>query len=432
MTDRLNVLLIGSGGREHALAYGLKKSPRLGALYVAPGNAGLLALAKKADIQESDHDAVIAFCKANAIDFVIVGPEAPLVDGLVDSLSAAGILTFGPSKEAAQLEGSKGYTKDLCAEFDIPTAAYARFGDCASALAYLKDHPAPIVIKADGLAAGKGVTVAMSDAEAEAAVKECFDGAFGAAGAEVVIEAFLQGEEASLFALCDGKTALHLASAQDHKPVGEGDTGPNTGGMGAYSPAPVMTEAMTQEVMEKIVRPTIHGMASRGAPFTGILFVGLMITDKGPELIEYNVRFGDPECQTLMMRLESDLLELLLAAAKGALEGMSANWSDDVVMNVVLASKGYPGTYEKGTEIADLSAAEALDGVTIFHAGTAEKDGKLLATGGRVLNVCARGGSVTQAQRLAYQAVDAVRWDNGFCRRDIGWRAVAREKDATR
>ena len=267
----------------------------------------------------------------------------------------------------------------------------------------------------------------MTDADAEAAVRECFEGAFGEAGAELVIEAFLQGEEASLFAICDGKTALHLASAQDHKPVGEGDTGPNTGGMGAYSPAPVMTDALTEDVMEKIVRPTVAGMASRGAPFTGILFVGLMITETGPELIEYNVRFGDPECQTLMMRLESDLLELLLAASRGALDGVTTQWSDDVVMNVVLASKGYPGSYEKGTEIEDLTAAEAMEGVTIFHAGTTKKDDKLLATGGRVLNVCARGKTVSEAQALCYKAVDAIKWDNGFCRRDIGWRAVARE-----
>ena len=427
MSDRLNVLLIGSGGREHSLAYGLRKSPRLGTLFVAPGNAGLMQIARKADIKETDHDAVIAFCRSESIGFVIVGPEAPLVDGLVDSLKAAGIDVFGPTREAAQLEGSKGYTKDLCAEFDIPTAAYARFTDCDAALAYLKDHPAPIVIKADGLAAGKGVTVAMTDADAEAAVLECFEGAFGEAGAELVIEAFLQGEEASLFAICDGKTALHLASAQDHKPVGEGDTGPNTGGMGAYSPAPVMTDALTEDVMEKIVRPTVAGMASRGAPFTGILFVGLMITETGPELIEYNVRFGDPECQTLMMRLESDLLELLLAASRGALDGVTTQWSDDVVMNVVLASKGYPGSYEKGTEIEDLTAAEAMEGVTIFHAGTTKKDDKLLATGGRVLNVCARGKTVSEAQALCYKAVDAIKWDNGFCRRDIGWRAVARE-----
>nr|WP_321445279.1 phosphoribosylamine--glycine ligase [uncultured Cohaesibacter sp.] len=428
MSDRLNILLIGSGGREHALAYGLKKSPKLGKLYVAPGNAGLWQMAEKADVSETDHDAVITFCKAADIDFVIVGPEAPLVDGLVDSLTAAGIEAFGPSKEAAQLEGSKGYTKDLCAEFNIPTAAYARFTAQEAALDYLKEHRAPIVIKADGLAAGKGVTVAMSDEEAIAAVKDCFDGAFGEAGAEVVIEAFLQGEEASLFALCDGENAMLLASAQDHKPVGEGDTGPNTGGMGAYTPAPVMTEAMTETVMRQIVEPTIKGMASRGVPFKGVLFVGLMITEQGPELIEYNVRFGDPECQTLMMRLESDLLELLLASARGTLGGMAARWSDDVVMNVVLASKGYPGSYEKGTVIEDLSAAEAIDGVTIFHAGTGEKDGKLIATGGRVLNVCARGKSVTEAQALAYKAVDAVRWDNGFCRRDIGWRAVEREQ----
>ncbi|WP_319530077.1 phosphoribosylamine--glycine ligase [uncultured Cohaesibacter sp.] len=428
MSDRLNVLLIGSGGREHSLAFALSKSPLLGELYVAPGNAGLLQLAKKAEVKESDHDAVIAFCKDKAIDFVIIGPEAPLVDGLVDSLTAAGIEAFGPSAEAAQLEGSKGYTKDLCAEFNIPTAAYARFTDAEAALAYLTTHPAPIVIKADGLAAGKGVTVAMTNEEARAAIKDCFDGAFGEAGAEVVIEAFLEGEEASLFALCDGKTAMLLASAQDHKPVGEGDTGPNTGGMGAYTPAPVMTPDLTQEVIDKIVKPTIDGMASRGVPFVGILFVGLMITRTGPELIEYNVRFGDPECQTLMMRLESDLLELLLAATRGELAGKQASWSDDVVLNVVLASKGYPGSYEKGTVIKDLGAAEAIEGVTVFHAGTSEKDGQLLATGGRVLNVCARGKSVTEAQALAYKAVDAIEWENGFCRRDIGWRAVRREK----
>ena len=428
MSDRINILLIGSGGREHALAWGLVKSPRLGSLFVAPGNAGLLQLAKKAELDETDHQAVIDFCKAEAISLVVVGPEAPLVDGLVDSLKTAGIDAFGPTRAAAQLEGSKGYTKDLCAECDIPTAAYARFDNSKDALAYLADHPTPIVIKADGLAAGKGVTVAMSDEEAANAVKDCFDGAFGDAGAEVVIEAFLEGEEASLFALCDGENAMLLASAQDHKPVGEGDTGPNTGGMGAYTPAPVMTEEMTTAVMERIVAPTLKGMASRGTPFSGILFVGLMITEKGPELIEYNVRFGDPECQTLMMRLESDLLDLLLASAQGRLDGMEARWSNDVVMNVVLASKGYPGSYEKGTVIEDLSQAEAMDGVTIFHAGTAMKDGQLVATGGRVLNVCARGASVTEAQALAYRAVDAIRWENGFCRRDIGWRAVAREK----
>lgn len=428
MSDRINVLLIGSGGREHAIAWGLKKSPRLGALYAAPGNAGIFQLAEKTDLAVSDANAVISFCKEKDISFVVIGPEQPLVEGLADPLRAAGLDVFGPSREAAQLEGSKGYTKDLCAEFDIPTAAYARFDNIEGSLAYLKDHPAPIVIKADGLAAGKGVTVAMTDAEAEAAVRDCFDGAFGEAGAEVVIEAFLQGEEASLFALCDGETALLLASAQDHKPVGEGDTGPNTGGMGAYTPAPVMTDAMTEQVMDEIVRPTLKGMKARGAPFSGVLFVGLMITEQGPELIEYNVRFGDPECQTLMMRLESDLLELLLASSRGGLHEMRAEWSDDVVMNVVLASKGYPGPYEKGSVIEDLSAAQVLDGVTIFHAGTAEKDGQLLATGGRVLNVCARGKSVTEAQALAYKAVDAIKWDNGFCRRDIGWRAVDREQ----
>ncbi|MCT4656104.1 MAG: phosphoribosylamine--glycine ligase [Cohaesibacter sp.] len=423
----MNVLLIGSGGREHALAYGLNKSDKLGTLYAAPGNAGILQLAQKAEVSESDHQAVIDFCKAKEISFVVVGPEAPLVDGLSDSLRAAGLDVFGPSKEAAQLEGSKGYTKDLCAEFNIPTAAYARFDALDAALAYLDSNPAPIVIKADGLAAGKGVTVAMTQDEAIAAVKDCFDGAFGDAGAEVVIEAFLQGEEASLFALCDGKSALLFPSAQDHKAVGEGDTGPNTGGMGAYSPAPVMTADLTRQVMDSIIQPTLDGMASRGALFTGVLFLGLMITDKGPELIEYNVRFGDPECQTLMMRLESDLLELLLASARGELADKQARWSDDVVMNVVMAAKGYPGSYEKNTVIGDLSAAQDTEGVQIFHAGTALKDGALVATGGRVLNICARGSSVTEAQKRCYEAIDKLNWENGFCRRDIGWRAIARE-----
>jgi phosphoribosylamine--glycine ligase len=427
MSDRINVLLIGSGGREHALAYGLNKSDKLGTLYAAPGNAGILQLAQKAEVSESDHQAVIDFCKAKEISFVVVGPEAPLVDGLSDSLRAAGLDVFGPSKEAAQLEGSKGYTKDLCAEFNIPTAAYARFDALDAALAYLDSNPAPIVIKADGLAAGKGVTVAMTQDEAIAAVKDCFDGAFGDAGAEVVIEAFLQGEEASLFALCDGKSALLFPSAQDHKAVGEGDTGPNTGGMGAYSPAPVMTADLTRQVMDSIIQPTLDGMASRGALFTGVLFLGLMITDKGPELIEYNVRFGDPECQTLMMRLESDLLELLLASARGELADKQARWSDDVVMNVVMAAKGYPGSYEKNTVIGDLSAAQDTEGVQIFHAGTALKDGALVATGGRVLNICARGSSVTEAQKRCYEAIDKLNWENGFCRRDIGWRAIARE-----
>ncbi len=428
MSDPINVLLIGSGGREHALAWGLKKSPSLGTLYAAPGNAGILQLAEKADVSETDHQAVVEFCKAKNVSFVVVGPEAPLVDGLADSLRAAGLDVFGPSKEAAQLEGSKGYTKDLCAEFNIPTAAYARLDNLDAALAYLEANPAPIVIKADGLAAGKGVTVAMTQEEAVAAVKDCFDGAFGDAGAEVVIEAFLQGEEASLFALCDGETALLFPSAQDHKAVGEGDTGPNTGGMGAYTPAPVMTTELTNQVMDQIITPTLKGMASRGAPFSGVLFLGLMITDKGPELIEYNVRFGDPECQTLMMRLESDLLDLLLASAKGELAGKSAQWSNDVVMNVVLAAKGYPGSYAKGTSINALEKADALDGVQIFHAGTKMDGEQLVANGGRVLNVCARGASVGEAQKRCYEAIAAIDWADGFCRSDIGWRAIEREQ----
>ena len=354
----------------------------------------------------------------------MVGPEAPLVAGLADRLRDAGIATFGPSAAAAQLEGSKGFTKDLCARYGIPTGAYQRFTDADAAKAYVRDQGAPIVIKADGLAAGKGVTVAMTIDEAIAAIDDCFSGAFGAAGAEVVVEAFLDGEEASFFCLSDGKTALALATAQDHKRVGDGDTGPNTGGMGAYSPAPVMTPDMVARTMKEIIEPTIRGMAEMGHPFTGVFFAGLMITAKGPELIEYNVRFGDPECQVLMMRLKSDLLPLLHAAATGTLDQVSAEWSDDVALTVVMASKGYPASYEKNTPIGPLP--KTADDAKIFHAGTALKDGGLVASGGRVLNVTATGRTVAEAQAKAYALVDQVSWDNGFCRRDIGWRAVKR------
>jgi len=423
----MRVLLIGSGGREHALAWKLAQSPRLTELYAAPGNPGIAEEATLADLDTEDHGAVLAFCRKEAIDFVVVGPEAPLVAGLADRLREGGIAVFGPSAAAAQLEGSKGFTKDICAKYNIPTGAYQRFTSAEPAKAYVREQGAPIVIKADGLAAGKGVTVAMTLDEALDAVDSCFSGTFGAAGAEVVVEAYLDGEEASFFCLCDGKTALPLASAQDHKRVGDGDTGPNTGGMGAYSPAPVMTPDMVERTMRGIIEPTIAGMADSGHPFTGVLFAGLMITAKGPELIEYNVRFGDPECQVLMMRLKSDLLPLLYAAATGTLASESAEWRDEVALTVVMASKGYPGSYEKNTPIRKLPPE---DGATkVFHAGTALKDGQLVATGGRVLNVTAMGQTVSAAQATAYAALDRVEWDNGFCRRDIGWQAVEREKD---
>ncbi|MBB4104309.1 phosphoribosylamine--glycine ligase [Allorhizobium borbori] len=422
----MKVLLIGSGGREHALAWKLAKSPLLETLYAAPGNPGIFEHAEPAGIDPDDHAAVVAFCKDKGIGFVVVGPEAPLVAGLADTLRAASISTFGPSAAAAQLEGSKGFTKDLCARYDIPTGAYKRFKDAESAKAYTREQGAPIVVKADGLAAGKGVTVAMTLDEALAAIDDCFSGAFGAAGAEVVVEAFLDGEEASFFVLSDGKHALALATAQDHKRVGDGDTGPNTGGMGAYSPAPVMTPAMVERTMKEIIEPTIAGMAKDGNPFSGVFFAGLMITAKGPELIEYNVRFGDPECQVLMTRLKSDLLPLLYATATGTLDQVSAEWHEGPALTVVMASKGYPGSYEKATPIASLP--ETGEGEKIFHAGTALKDGKLVATGGRVLNVTATGETVAEAQARAYALVDRIEWENGFCRRDIGWRAVEREQ----
>ena len=422
----MNVLLIGSGGREHALAWKLSQSPLLSRLYASPGNPGIADHAELVKLDLDSHTAVIDFCRLMGVEFVVVGPEAPLVAGLADNLRAAGIACFGPSAAAAQLEGSKGFTKDLCARFDIPTGAYQRFNNAPKAKAYVRAEGAPIVIKADGLAAGKGVTVAMTVEEACAAIDDCFEGAFGAAGAEVVVEAFLDGEEASFFCLCDGKTALPLATAQDHKRVGDGDTGPNTGGMGAYSPAPVMTPALIERTMKEIIEPTMRGMAEMGHPFQGVFFAGLMITAKGPELIEYNVRFGDPECQVLMMRLASDLLPLLHACATGTLDQVKAEWSDDVALTVVMAANGYPGAYEKGSVIAHLPE-ESLD-AKVFHAGTDRQGDALVATGGRVLNVTATGKSVSEAQARAYALLDQVDWKGGFCRRDIGWRAVAREK----
>jgi phosphoribosylamine---glycine ligase len=423
----MNILLIGSGGREHALAWKLAASPLLTRLYAAPGNPGIAEEAECVPLDIADHAAVADFCRAKAIDLVVVGPEAPLVAGIADDLRIAGIRVFGPSQAAARLEGSKGFTKDLCARYGIPTGGYGRFTELAAANDYLRAHGAPIVVKADGIAAGKGVTVAMTIGEAMAAVEACLGGAFGAAGAEVVIEEFLDGEEASFFCLCDGTTALPFGTAQDHKRVGDGDTGPNTGGMGAYSPAPVMSPDMIERTMREIVEPTMRGMAELGAPFSGVLFAGLMITSDGPKLIEYNVRFGDPECQVLMLRLKDDLLVLLNAAADGQLSHMSVRWRDEAALSVVMAANGYPGTPEKGTPIAGIEAARE-NGAEVFHAGTALKDGKLIANGGRVLNVTATGKTVSLARQKAYDAVGKVDWPGGFFRHDIGWRAVEREE----
>ena len=424
----MNILLIGSGGREHALAWKIAGSPLVTKLWCAPGNAGIAKEAECVALNIADHAAVIVFCKTNAVDLVVVGPEVPLAAGIVDDLTAAGIKAFGPSKAAAQLEGSKGFTKDLCKANGIPTAAYERFSDLASAKAYIRAQGAPIVIKADGLAAGKGVVVAMTLDEALDAIDMMFEGGFGGAGAQVVVEEFMQGEEASFFALCDGGHALALATAQDHKRVFDGDNGPNTGGMGAYSPAPVMTDAMCRRTMDEIITPTLRAMAAKGMPFKGVLFAGLMITAQGPKLIEYNVRFGDPECQVLLLRMMSDIVPALLASIDGQLKNFDLRWFPEPALTVVMAAKGYPGDYAKGTRIDGLDDAAKVEGVEIFHAGTAAKDSHIVANGGRVLNVTASAKTVAEAQRRAYEAVDRIRWPDGFCRRDIGWQAVAREK----
>ncbi|MGO9358791.1 MAG: phosphoribosylamine--glycine ligase [Xanthobacteraceae bacterium] len=424
----MNILLLGSGGREHALAWKIAGSPLLTKLWCAPGNAGIAREAECIGLDVADHQAVIAFCKANAVDLVMVGPEAPLAAGIVDDLVAAGIKAFGPSRAAARRESSKGFTKDLCRDHAIPTAAYERFSDVGKAKAYIRDKGAPIVVKADGLAAGKGVVVAATVAEAEAAIDMMLGGGLGAAGAEAVVEEFLTGEEASFFVLCDGDHALPLAAAQDHKRAYDGDRGPNTGGMGAYSPAPVMTDAVIRRTMDEIILPTLRAMKARGTPYKGVLFAGLMITASGPKLIEYNVRFGDPETQVLMVRLMSDLVPALLAACDGELKHFDLRWYPDAALTVVMAAKGYPGDYVKGSVIEGLDAAAATEGVTVFHAGTRADADRIIATGGRVLNVTAIGPTVREAQRRAYQAVDCIRWPEGFCRRDIGWQAVAREQ----
>ncbi|GGD34865.1 phosphoribosylamine--glycine ligase [Croceicoccus pelagius] len=430
----MNFLLIGSGGREHALAWKLAQSRLLvpegrepGKIFAAPGNPGIADHAECITLDVSDHDATIAFCEENHVGLVVVGPEAPLVDGIADALRGAGIAVFGPSREAAQLEGSKGFTKDMCQRAGIPTAGYVRADTADEALAALKKFTTPVVIKADGLAAGKGVIIAESEAEAIEAIRDIFGGRFGSAGAQVVIEEFMRGEEASYFAITDGATIMPFGSAQDHKRVGEGDTGPNTGGMGAYSPAPVLSPMLRGQVLERIIAPTVRQMAEDGTPYRGVLYAGLMLTEEGPTLIEYNCRFGDPECQVLMMRLEDDLGEILLACATNSLAKLRpARFADQTALTVVMAANGYPDTPEKGGAIDGLNAAEAKGG-KVFHAGTAQKDGQLVANGGRVLNVTAMGDSVTAAQKIAYEMVDAIDFPTGFCRRDIGWREVERE-----
>jgi len=423
----MHILLLGSGGREHALAWKIAASPLVTKLWCAPGNAGIAREAECVALDVADHAAVIDFCRTNAVDFVVVGPDAPIAAGIVDDLNAAGFKAFGPTKAAGRLESSKKFTKALCRAQHIPTAQYEHFTDCESAKSYIRKHGAPIVVKADGLAAGKGVVVAMTNDEALAAIDMMFAGGLGEAGAEVVIEEFMQGEEASFFALCDGEHALPLATAQDHKRAFDGDKGPNTGGMGAYSPAPVLTEAMCARVMDEMIKPTLRALSAMGSPYKGVLYAGVMVTKDGPKLVEYNARFGDPECQVLMLRMMSDILPALIACADGQLKNFSLRWYDDAALTVIMATRGYPGDYGKGSVIGGLDEAAKVDGVEIFHAGTVAKDGHILANGGRVLNVCATGKTVTEAQRRAYAAVDRIKWPEGFCRRDIGWQAVQRE-----
>ena len=420
----MNILILGSGGREHALAWAVKQNPKCGTLYVAPGNAGIAQVAQCVALDNEDGAAVVDFAKANKIDFVIVGPEAPLAVGVGDDLRAAGILTFGPSAAAAKLESSKGFTKEICDACGAPTAGYARFDNLEDAQAYVLEQGAPIVVKADGLAAGKGVIVAMTVEDALAGLEDIFGGAFGDAGAEVVIEEFMEGEEASFFVLSDGKNILPIGTAQDHKRAFDGDEGPNTGGMGAYSPAPIMTDAVTQKAIDEIVQPTIDEMAKRGTPYEGVLYAGFMIKDGQPRLVEYNVRFGDPECQVLMIRLGAQALDAMLSCAEGALDKAQINWADDHAMTVVMAAKGYPGSYQKGSEIKGLDALATHSKQVVFHAGTAADGDRLLANGGRVLNVTARGDSLKEAKDTAYAAIEAIDWEDGFYRNDIGWRAL--------
>jgi len=425
----MKVLVVGSGGREHALCWAIAKSPKCTKLYAAPGNAGMTAVAECIAIEAENIDGMLEFCVAQAVDFVVVGPEIPLVEGLVDKLKAVGIQAFGPSQKAAQLEGSKAWMKDLLARYSIPTAAYGLFDEPDAAKEFILKQDGPVVVKADGLAAGKGVIVCHNKNEAYAAIDHIMiERAFGSAGDEVLIEEFMPGEEVSFFALVDGTTAVAMASAQDHKAVHEGDVGPNTGGMGAYSPTPAIDKALHKKIMDEIIQPTINGMAADGCPFQGVLFAGLMITETGPKVLEFNVRFGDPECQVLMARMKSDPLEALLACAEGRLSETKITWQKNTALVVVMAAKGYPGKYAKGSHIHNLDAANAVSGVEVFHAGTTFKDNQVVSNGGRVLGVTSTGKTVKDAQHKAYTAVDMIDWPEGFCRRDIGWRAVEREK----
>jgi len=420
----MNILILGGGGREHALAWAVLQNPKCDRLVVAPGNAGIAAIAECAALDANDPDAVVSFADEESIDFVIIGPEAPLAAGVADALTAAGVLVFGPSAAAAQLEASKSFTKEICDACGAPTAAWARFTSAEPAKAYIREKGAPIVVKADGLAAGKGVIVAMDEAQALDAIDDMFGGSFGAAGAEVVIEEFMAGEEASFFVLSDGETVLPIGTAQDHKRVGEGDTGPNTGGMGAYSPAPILDDTVAQRALDQIIAPTVAAMAKRGTPYTGVLYAGLMIENGQPRLVEYNVRFGDPEAQVLMIRLGGQALDLMLACAEGRLADMQVTWAKDHAMTVVMAANGYPGAYEKGTEIKGLSALPKDSFQMVFHAGTSAENGRTLATGGRVLNVTARGATLQEARDKAYAMIDQIDWPDGFYRSDIGWRAL--------
>ena len=420
----MNILILGSGGREHSLAWAVNQNPKCDILYCAPGNAGISKVAQCIDLNIENSSDVLKFCLGERIQFVIIGPEAPLAMGIADDLRANNILTFGPSASAAKLESSKAFTKGVCDSCNAPTAKYARFTELELAIEYVHEQGAPIVVKADGLAGGKGVIVAMTLDEAINGLKDIFSGAFGKAGAEVVIEEFMEGEEASFFILSDGKNILPIGTAQDHKRVFDGDTGPNTGGMGAYSPAPIMTKDVTSKAISQIIQPTIDEMAKRGIPYQGVLYAGFMIKDGEPKLVEYNVRFGDPECQALMMRLGAQALDAMLACAKGELNNYKLNWADDHALTIVYAAKGYPGTYEKGSNILGLDTISESTNIQVFHAGTKEEENNIIATGGRVLNITARGSSLKEAHRLAYETIEKIQWENGFYRNDIGWRAL--------
>lgn len=420
----MNILILGSGGREHSLAWAVNQNPKCDILYCAPGNAGISKVAQCIDLNIENSSDVLKFCLDKRIQFVIIGPEAPLAMGIADDLRANNILTFGPSASAAKLESSKAFTKGVCDSCNAPTAKYARFTELELAIEYVHEQGAPIVVKADGLAGGKGVIVAMTLDEAINGLKDIFSGAFGKAGAEVVIEEFMEGEEASFFILSDGKNILPIGTAQDHKRVFDGDTGPNTGGMGAYSPAPIMTKDVTSKAISQIIQPTIDEMAKRGIPYQGVLYAGFMIKDGEPKLVEYNVRFGDPECQALMMRLGAQALDAMLACAKGELNNYKLNWADDHALTIVYAAKGYPGTYEKGSKILGLDKISETTNIQVFHAGTKEEENNIIATGGRVLNITARGSSLKEAHRLAYETIEKIQWENGFYRNDIGWRAL--------